>query len=223
MNRLKTTLSVIILMAAAGGVPAQEPASSTPVREIVFVAFDTETTGFSRDDDRLVEIGAVKFRGDGEVLAATNWLVNPERDVPYYATQVHGIRTADVRRAPTFQKVFPQFEAFCEDAVLLAHNATFDVGFLRAELERNRMKIPALPLLDTLPLFREWFPEALSHSLEPLSAYLNVKGKTYHRAEADAFHIVNIFRVGIKRRPKQTFRNLLRDADELEWLDGRTR
>lgn len=220
MNRLNTSLIVLI---ASLAVQAQEPASSTPVRDIVFVAFDTETTGFSRDDDRLVEIGAVKFRGDGEVLATTNWLVNPERDVPYYATRVHGIRTADVRRAPTFKQVFPQFAAFCEDSVLLAHNATFDVGFLRAELERNRMKVPALPLLDTLPLFREWFPEALSHSLEPLSAYLNVKGDTYHRAEADAFHMVNIFRIGIKRRSNLTFRKLLRDADELEWLDGRTR
>lgn len=198
-------------------------AAGLPVKERVFVAFDTETTGFSPKTDRLVEIGAVKFRGDGTVLASTNWLVNPERDVPSYATQVHGIKNSDVRGAALFESVFPEFTAFCGDAVLLAHNATFDVNFLVAEIKRARLRAPALAVGDTLPLFRKWFPHALSHSLEPLSDYLGVSGKTYHRAQADAFHIVNIFRVGIQKRPDLTFRQFERDCGGLEWLDGRRR
>lgn len=196
-------------------------AAAPLVKDTVFVAFDTETTGFSPKNDRLVEIGAVKFRGDGTVLAATNWLVNPERPVPYYASQVHGITTAMTRGAPSFKEVFPEFEAFCGDAVLLAHNANFDVNFLKAELKRAEMNAPALPVGDTLPLFRDWFPHALSHSLEPLSAYLGVAGDSYHRAEADAFHIINIFRVGMKKRPTLTLRRLERDCGGFEWLDGR--
>ncbi len=191
------------------------------VTETVFVAFDTETTGFSPKKERLVEIGAVKFRGDGTVLASTNWLVNPERAIPYYATHVHGITTEMAAEAPAFKDVWPEFEAFCGDAVLLAHNATFDVGFLKAELNRAEIPPPALLVGDTLPLFRKWFPRAPSHSLEKLTAYLGVLGDTYHRAEADAFHIVNIFKIGMKRRSTMTLRQLEHDANGFDWLDER--
>lgn len=196
-------------------------AGSPLVKETVFVAFDTETTGFSPKKERLVEIGAVKFRGNGEVLATTNWLVNPERAIPYYAVKVHGITTERVAEAPLFQTVWPEFEAFCEGAVLLAHNATFDVGFLKAELKRAGIPPPALPVADTLPLFRNWFPRALSHSLEKLTVYLDLPGDMYHRAEADAFHIVTIFKIGMKRRSALTLQRLAHDANGFDWLDGR--
>jgi len=209
----------VLLLLLAGSAFAGSPL----VKETVFVAFDTETTGFSSRKDRLVEIGAVKFRGDGEVLAATNWLVNPQRAVPYYATKVHGITTEMAAKAPCFKEVWPEFEAFCADAILLAHNATFDVGFLKAELKRAKIRSAKIPVADTLPLFRDWFPRALSHSLEPLSAYLGVSGDTYHRAEADAFHIVNIFKIGMKRRSTITMRRLENDANGVDWLDGRRR
>ena len=191
------------------------------VKETLFVAFDTETTGFSPKNDRLVEIGAVKFRGDGTVIASTNWLVNPGRTIPYYATKVHGITTERVSEAPVFKEIWPEFEAFCADSVLLAHNATFDVGFLKEELKRAGISLPALPVADTLPLFRDWFPRALSHSLEKLTTYLEVSGDTYHRAEADAFHIVHVFKIGMKRRPAMTLQRLERDANGFDWLDGR--
>ena len=210
---------IVLLLFLAGTAFAASP----PVKDTVFVAFDTETTGLSPKKERLVEIGAVKFRGDGEVLATTNWLVNPERPIPWYATKVHGISSKMAANAPLFEEIWPEFEAFCGDSVLLAHNATFDVGFLKAELKRAKIDPPALPVADTLPLFREWFPRSLSHSLEKLSAYLGVSGETYHRAEADAFHIVNIFNVGMKRRPKLTLRRLQRDAGGFDWLDGRRR
>ncbi len=207
----------VLLVFLAGSVFAGSPL----VKETVFVAFDTETTGFSPRKDRLVEIGAVKFRGDGEVFATTNWLVNPERAIPYYATKVHGITTKMAAEAPVFKEVWPEFEAFCGDSILLAHNATFDVGFLKAELKRAKIKAAALPVADTLPLFKKWFPRALSHSLEKLTAYLEVSGDTYHRAEADAFHIVNIFKIGMKRRATMTMRRLEHDANGFDWLDGK--
>lgn len=198
-------------------------ADGSLVKDTVFVSFDTETTGFSPKKDRLVEIGAVKFRGDGEVLAVTNWLVNPQREVPYYATKVHGITTEMAAAAPLFVEIWPEFEAFCDDTVLLAHNAPFDVGFLRAELERVELDGPALPVLDTLPVFRKWFPHALSHSLGKLSIYLGVDGDVYHRAEADSFHVINIFNVGMKRRKTLTLKRLECDAGGIEWLNGERR
>jgi len=210
---------LVLLVLLTGSVFAEGPL----VEDTVFVAFDTETTGFSPQNDRLVEIGAVKFRGDGEVLATTNWLINPQREIPYYATKKHGITSEMVAPAPVFTTVWLEFEDFCGDEILMAHNATFDVGFLRAELERAEIDPPALPVIDTLPLFRKWFPRALSHSLEKLSIYLGVSGDTYHRAEADSFHIINIFKVGLKHRSTLTLRQLEHDANGLKWLDGKRR
>ena len=191
------------------------------VKDTVFTAFDTETTGFSPKNDRLVEIGAVKFRGNGEVLAVTNWLINPGMPVPFYATEVNGITTEMVTNAPVFGEVWPKFAAFCKDSILLAHNATFDIGFLRAELERAGIPPPALPVVDTLPLFRCWFPQAKRYSLESLSVYLGVQGETYHRADADSFHLINIFSAGMKSHPDMKLQQLERDAGGMEWLDGR--
>lgn len=193
------------------------------VKDTVFVAFDTETTGFSREKDRLVEIGAVKFRGDGEVISATNWLINPQRDIPCCVVQVHGIDNETVTDAPPFFTVWKKFRAFCGDAVLMAHNAPFDVGFVRAELERAGFDAPALSVADTLPLFRTWFPREDSHSLRKLTERLAVAGTTYHRAEADACHIVNLFRLGMKERQDLTMRRLKHDCGGFSWIDGRHR
>ena len=214
---IRTIQSFLTVLLLAGSVFAESPL----VKDTVFVAFDTETTGFSQKNDRLVEIGAVKFRGDGDVLATTNWLINPKRAIPTYATQVHGITTEMAAQAPEFREIWPEFEAFCGDAVLLAHNAPFDIGFLRAELHRAQIKAPALPVIDTLPLFRKWFPHALSHSLEKLSTYLKISEEAYHRAEADSFHVINIFNVGMKRRPTMMMDRFERDAGGIDWLDGK--
>ncbi len=212
-----------ILIAAiltAGTLFAAIPDSSTPVTNVIFTAFDTETTGFSPKNDRLVEIGAVRFCG-GEILAVTNWLINPGMPVPFYATEIHGITTEMTAQAPVFAEVFPQFVVFCEGSVLLAHNATFDAGFLRAGLERAGIVPPLLIIGDTLPLFRRWFPQAKSHALEPLSVCLGVQGESYHRAAADSFHIIHIFNEGLKSRPGMTIQQLECDAGGFERLDGR--
>ena len=167
--------------------------------ETVFTAFDTETTGFCYEEDRVVEIGAVKFCGDGTVLASTNWLVNPQCAIPSCATEVHGITDEMAANAPVFFEVWKQFEVFCGDSVLLAHNAAFDVGFLNAELERVGMEVPVLEVVDTLPLFRRWFPDAPGHSLEKLAGLLGVDAEHFHRAGVDSMAIVQVFCEGVKR------------------------
>lgn len=202
---------------AAGTLFAVEPL----VKDTVFVAFDTETTGFSPKNDRIVEVGAVRFRGNGEILAVTNWLINPQMSIPFYATEVHGITTEMVTNAPVFSAVWPEFITFCQGSILLAHNATFDTGFLRAELKRTSIAPPSLPVGNTRPLFRRWFPQAQSHALGPLSLFLGVQGESYHRAAADAFYIIHIFNEGLKSRSGMNLRQLESDAGGFEWLDGR--
>lgn len=204
----------------AGTLFAATPDSSAPVTNLIFTAFDTETTGFSPKNDRIVEIGAVRFRGNGEILAVTNWLIHPGIPIPFYATEVHGITTEMVAGARGFSAVWPEFAAFCQDSILLAHNATFDTGFLRAELERAGIPPPFLPVGDTLPLFRCWFPQAKSHALEPLSAYLGVQGETYHRAGADSFRLIDIFNAGMKLRPDMQLQQLEHDAGGFRRLNG---
>ena len=206
----------IVAVLTTGTLFAVEPL----VKDTVFVAFDTETTGFSPKNDRLIEIGAVKFRGNGEVLAATNWLINPGMPVPFYATEVNGITTEMVTNAPVFTTVWPAFAAFFQNSILLAHNATFDAGFLRAELDRAGIATPALPVGDTLPLFRTWFPQAKSHALEPLAVYLGVHGETHHRGGADSLRLIEIFSAGIKHRPDMKLQQLERDAGGFESLAG---
>lgn len=216
---LKKTPILALLFLLSAPVFAAEPL----VTNTVFTAFDTETTGFSPARDRLVEIGAVKFRGDGEVLATTNWLVNPGVPVPFYATEVHGITTEMTANAPDFSKVWNAFAEFCGDSVLLAHNATFDIGFLRAELNRAEINTPSFTVLDTLPLFRTWFPQAPSHALGALAAYLKVDQGVYHRAEADSYHIVDVIAAGMKSRPQLPLRQMEQEAGGIKRLDEEKR
>lgn len=213
-GKAQILITVILL---AGAVPAE---SFSPATNTVFTAFDIETTGFSPKNDRIIEIGAVRFRGNGEVLASTNWLINPEMPVPFYATEVNGITTEMVSGAPVFSTVWPEVSVFFQDSILLAHNANFDAGFLRAELARAGAGIPDFPVGDTLPLFRCWFPQAPSHALEPLSIYLGIQGGDYHRAEADSFYIISIFNEGMKFRRALTAEQLERDTGGFKRLSG---
>lgn len=201
----------------AGGLFAAEPL----VTDTVFVAFDTETTGFSPKNDRIVEIGAVRFRGNGEIPAATNWLVNPGIPVPFYATEVHGITTEMTKNTPDFSKVWNAFAAFCGDSILLAHNAPFDISFLQAELARAGIQSPPMKIGDTLPLFRAWFPQSRGHALGPLAVDLGADRGGYHRAEADSFHMVDIFNEGMKRRPQLLLRQLEQECGGFRRLNQR--
>jgi DNA polymerase III epsilon subunit family exonuclease len=198
---------------AAGGEPGEAPAAPgrhAPVAEVVFVAFDTETTGFSPEQDRIVEIGVVKFKG-GKVLESRSWLVNPGQSIPYWAERVHGIRDEMVADQPAYDQVHPAFLEFIDGAVLLAHNARFDLAFIGAEARRRGLPLPKNPVLDTLPLFRTWFPGAQSYALEGLVQFLATEEGTFHRAEGDAMHIVSLVREGLSRHPEVT---TLRDMEK---------
>ncbi|MCB0152617.1 MAG: 3'-5' exonuclease, partial [Caldilineaceae bacterium] len=101
--------------------------------ERVYVALDLETTGLDQNRDAIIEIGAVKFSGD-RVIDRFKTLVNPQRAIPRLITQITGIRDADVVDAPTIERVLPEVLAFVDSEVsaVIAHNADFDLGFLRA-------------------------------------------------------------------------------------------
>lgn len=183
---------------AAGPRPAPGPEDQTDLGQAVFVAFDIETTGFDPVQDRVVEIGAVKFKGTN-VIAQKSWLINPGRSIPHWAERVHGITDAMVAGQPAFSRVHPEFLAFIAGTTLLAHNARFDLAFIRAEAERNQLAVPANEVIDSLRLFRTWFPEAGSHSLAALAQHLAIDDEGLHRAIADTVCLFRILQAGLAR------------------------
>jgi DNA polymerase III epsilon subunit len=167
---------------------------------VLFVAFDTETTSLDARSGRIVEIGAVKFR-DGKILATTNWLINPGVPMTPGAQQINGLTDEMLAGKPAIKEVLPEFVAFVKDATLLAHNAQFDTKFLRAEFRRSGIAAPTNDVLDTLKLSRAWFPQAGSYELGKLVEYLKLPEGKFHRTLVDAKHLMDIFMVGVGKLP----------------------
>jgi DNA polymerase III subunit epsilon len=130
-----------------------------------YAIIDLETTGFSPISDRVVEAACVLVQ-DGAIVRTWSSLVNPERPIPDYASRVHGITDADVAGAPPFERVQRVLYSLCEGATVVAHNASFDLGFLPL--------LAPLPSLCTLQLARRRFPNAPNHKNQTLRAYLHV-------------------------------------------------
>ncbi|MBU0677401.1 MAG: 3'-5' exonuclease [Verrucomicrobia bacterium] len=192
--------------------PSSQPDRTTPIPEVTFVAFDTETTGFVPGEDKILEIGAVKFR-DGKLIEEKTWLINPKRKIPYWAWRVHGIGWKMIKDQPDFKETYPEFKEFTEGCVLLAHNAVFDVDFISAEAQNIRRARPTAIVIDSLPLFRTWYPDTESHSLESLAAYLKLEKGGHHRALADSYYILRILNKRMKRKDAPvTLGDLIDDA-----------
>lgn len=130
-----------------------------------YAVIDVETTGFSPISDRVVEAACVLVQ-DGAIASTWSSLVNPERPIPEYASRVHGITDADVAGAPPFERVQRELYALCQGATVVAHNASFDLGFLPL--------LAPLPSLCTLQLARRRFPNAPNHKNQTLRAYLRI-------------------------------------------------
>jgi len=164
---------------------SQPQAPGLPVfADVPFVAFDTETTGL-HTTDRLVELAAVRFRGD---VVEGEWsaLVDPGLAIPPAATAVHGIRDAHVAGRPSAADVLPAFLGFIEGAALVAHHAPFDIRVLALELLRAGMPLPDNPVLDTCALSRRLELLVPDHRLDTLARAFGVPHGRLHRALADA-------------------------------------
>ncbi|MDR1421015.1 MAG: 3'-5' exonuclease [Treponema sp.] len=179
-----------------------------------FTAFDIETTGLDPKEDRIVEIGAVKFDRRGPVCRYSV-LVNPGIPMPAEAGRVNNITDAMLAGKPPIEAVLPDFLRLLDGTVIVAHNAPFDCGFINEKLaalyrEAGRGQglfdqpgegspwkppFPALPnpVADTLALSRVRFPRAGSHALQELSRSLGISGGKAHRAEDDALLCMELF------------------------------
>lgn len=149
-----------------------------------YVAFDLETTGFSSKNDKIIEIGAVKIRG-GRIVDSFSEFVNPERRIPYEITELTTITDEMVRDAETIDKILPRFMEFCEGSVLVAHNAAFDVGFIKKNCRDLNINFD-YSVLDTVALARFLYPELKKVKLNIVAKHLGIKLETHHRAVDDA-------------------------------------
>ena len=156
------------------------------------IIFDTETTGLSpAEGHRVVEIGAVEMVGGGLTGRTFHHLIDPERDMPIEAERVHKISSAMLAGKPKFAdpEIGQAFLDFVGDAVLVAHNAPFDVGFLKAEFDRAGLPSPACEVIDTVQMARKKFPGSPA-SLDALCSRFDIdttqREKDGHGALLDA-------------------------------------
>ncbi len=148
------------------------------------VVLDFETTGLSPRLNRVIEIGAVRMRGD-EIEDELSIIIDPGVQIPAKITEITGITTAMVRGQPKFGDVVQQFLDFIGDAPLAAHNAPFDAAFLREELNRCGLTWKG-PVIDTLAFARKAYPALKSHRLGAVCRHTGVSLKDAHRAVHDA-------------------------------------
>ena len=166
------------------------------LKDATFVVVDLETTGGSPDDSEITEIGAVKVRG-GEVIGEFQTLVNPGSEIPPFITVLTGITDAMVAPAPMIDEVLPQFFEFVgsiETVFLVAHNAPFDISFLRAATLRSKRAWPRYRVLDTAKIARRVLTrdEVPNNKLATLAPYFGAEITPNHRALDDAKATVDV-------------------------------
>ena len=171
-----------------------------PLRATTFVVVDLETTGGAAGRDGITEIGAVKVRG-GEILGEFQTLVDPERAISPYVSVLTGITDAMVTAAPRAAAVLPAFLEFARGAVLVAHNAPFDIGFLKAACAEAALPWPGHAVVDTAVLARRVLSrgEVPNCKLATLAPFFQARTPPTHRALDDARATVDVLHGLIER------------------------
>lgn len=170
-----------------------------PLADVTFCVLDLETTGGNRNDDMITEIGAIKVRG-GECVGTFQTLVNPGRAIPPQITVLTGLTDALVARAPRIESVLPSLLDFIGDSVFVAHNAGFDLGFVRAALERAGRDPWNGPVVDTVTLARRLVRDEVPNcKLSTLASRFRLDHQPSHRALDDALATADLLHLLIER------------------------
>ena len=153
--------------------------------EATYVVFDVETTGLSAIYNDLIQVAASKMY-KGNIVAEFDEFINPGHPLSAFTTELTGITDEHVKNAKPLVQVLKEFQEFCKDTVLVAHNATFDVGFMNANYERHGLPKITQPVIDTLEFARNLYPEYKRHGLGPLTKRFGVALEHHHMANYDA-------------------------------------
>ena len=156
-----------------------------------FIVFDIETTGFSNTNDKITEIGAVKIVNN-VVIDKFSMLVNPEKEIPYKIQELTGITNEMVKNELTIDKVLPQFLDFIATSCVVAHNAQFDIGFIKENAKRLGLKFKN-ESIDTITLAKVLLPNLKRYKLDTVAKELKISLVNHHRAVDDANATGEIF------------------------------
>ncbi|EMF48948.1 PolC-type DNA polymerase III [Streptococcus parauberis] len=189
------------------------PISYDPVdldlHESTYVVFDVETTGLSAMNNDLIQIAASKMY-KGNILEQFDEFINPGYPLSAFTTELTGITDNHLVGAKPLHQVLEEFQAFCKDTVLVAHNASFDVGFMNANYARENLPKITQPVIDTLEFARNLYPEYKRHGLGPLTKRFQVALDHHHMANYDAEATGRLLFIFLKdAREKHNVTNLL--------------
>ena len=169
--------------------------------DTTYCVLDLETTGFSPKTEKITEIGIMKIK-NGEVLEEFCEFVNPEKPIPERVIEVTHITDDMVKDAPTIDVIFPKVLEFIKGSVLVAHNASFDMGFLKYVAKELGYEFD-FTYVDTLPLARKLFPELPKHKLGKIAEHLKIKVEVAHRALDDVDTTVKVLNVMMEMLKKR--------------------
>ncbi|MBO7196692.1 MAG: PolC-type DNA polymerase III [Clostridia bacterium] len=172
-----------------------------PAFDDEMVVFDIETTGLSNRTCKIIEIGAVKIKA-GKIIDKFDIFVDPECPIPEEITKLTSITDDDVKGAPKEREALEMFFNFAGEKLLIAHNANFDIGFIRVAAERQEIPFNN-SYLDTLGLSRYVNPELKNHKLDTIVEYYNIGEFHHHRASDDAEVLAHIFIEMLRRLRKE--------------------
>ncbi|MCK1221118.1 PolC-type DNA polymerase III [Streptococcus uberis] len=166
-------------------VPISYQPVSMDLHEATYVVFDVETTGLSAMNNDLIQIAASKMY-KGNIIEQFDEFIDPGHPLSAFTTELTGITDNHLIGAKPLLQVLEEFQAFCHDTVLVAHNASFDIGFMNANYERNGLPQITQPVIDTLEFARNLYPEYKRHGLGPLTKRFQVSLEHHHMANYDA-------------------------------------
>jgi DNA polymerase-3 subunit alpha (Gram-positive type) len=166
-------------------VPVVTNPTDMPIADATYVVFDIETTGLSVITNKIIELAGVKMR-EGKVIDKFETFINPHEKIPYHISQLTHITDDMVAGAPELEDMLPKFIEFVGDAVLVAHNARFDMGFIQEACKRQGLSPLPNPVLDTLELARLQYPALKNHRLNTLAEKFKVALDNHHRAVDDS-------------------------------------
>ena len=163
-----------------------------------FVVFDIETTGLNSHTNEIIEIGAVKIKA-GRIVDRYSQLINPGRPIPYHITEITSITDEQVANEPKIDEVIGKFVDFIGDAVLVAHNAPFDMGFIKRDIKKYLNIDLQSSVIDTLQMARDLFPDLKKYGLGDLNKTLGLALEKHHRAVDDSQATANMFIIFLEK------------------------
>lgn len=168
------------------------------IDEEIYVVYDLETLGLNAHKNEIIEIGAVKMQGR-RIIDRYSQLINPGKKVPKKITEITSITDEQLENMPTIEEVLPKFMEFVGDATLVAHNAPFDVGFLKRDVKKYLGYEYNPAIIDTLQMARDLYPEQKGYGLKPMTKFLKVSLENHHRAVDDSQATANMFAIFLER------------------------